>query len=567
MKKSNKTNDSAISLDLLRELYESARLRRADECEAEEKYMRQYLGSDEIDGSAEPALTVRNITYEIIESEINSSVPYPRVEPGSYSKLHENSAAAAERLCRTLRSKLEFEALNDRDERYTYIYGGSVWYVEWDSYIYPDGGVRVHCLPPSAFLPQPGVTDISRMEYCFLTFSTTKGELVRRYGTEISELHLAECELSSDTEGTLSDRVRLVIAFYKDSYGDVGRVIFSGELLLSEEPKYYKRKGAVCRRCSSEMGECECGAGYKIGDIIFEKLQRPEGEITLPYYTPREFPIVIRRSGEREGSLFGISDCMLIRPAQQAINKIESRILSKLIRSAVTPVMPEDAGVSVTNAIFGQVIKLRPGESAESYGKIDTTPDISADIAEADRLYDQARRIIGISDALQGTDSVKSESGYARQLRISQASGRLEPKRRLKNAAYAKLYSLIFKHYLAFCDQVKTVEYKDALGRRHTADFSRHDFIELDDKGYFFCDDYSFSADESGERGYAREALWERNIENLNSGSLGDKSTPETLLTYWQLQERAGYPFASAGVEYFKALIENKNTKEGEDQK
>ena len=27
--------------------------------------------------------------------------------------------------------------MNDRDERYTYIYGGSVWYVEWDA----EGGV------------------------------------------------------------------------------------------------------------------------------------------------------------------------------------------------------------------------------------------------------------------------------------------------------------------------------------------------------------------------------------------------------------------------------------------
>ena len=218
--------------------------------------------------------------------------------------------------------------------------------------------------------------------------------------------------------------------------------------------------------------------------------------------------------------------------------------------------MPEDATVSLNNAVFGQVIKLRAGENLEHYGKIDTTPDISQDIMEADRLYDQAKRVLGISDALQGTDDNTTESGYARQLKLSQASSRLESKKRLKSACYAEIYRLVFKHYLAFSGECENLCYKDDYGKAHTSRFIRADFIEPDGKGgYKYCDEYLFSVDDGEGEGYQRESLWERNLKNLESGTLGDKSSPLTLLRYWQSQERAHYPYAAENVEYFTNIV------------
>jgi hypothetical protein len=48
-----------------------------------------------------------------------------------------------------------------------------------------------------------------------------------------------------------------------------------------------------------------------------------------------------------------------------------------------------------------------------------------------------------------------------------------------------------------------------------------------------------------------RELLWEKNLENLRSGALGDPMKNVTLLRYWQCQERAHYPYARENVEYF----------------
>ncbi len=582
--------DKKEKLEFFTALYENAKNAYSDILNACTRHMAQYRGSDEIDGSREKAHTVRNITYEIIESQISSDIPLPKVDPACYSEKKNRNAQASERLLYSIRDKLPYEEMNDLDERYTYIYGGSVWYAEWDNNEKSGkeiGTVKVYCLSPKDFVPQPNVTSISDMEYCFLKFTTTRDELARRYGVNAEELTLADCEYESDGSSS-DDAVTVVITFYKDENGEVGKYIFSGNICLSDIPKYYKRKIKVCKKCGFEKSMCECGGrDFEIKDDLFEKLDKDitlsdgtkiphfsplieNGTLTftddafkmketvLPYYTPASFPIVIRKNTSLEGSVFGQSDCEYIRPEQQAINKIESRILQKLLRAGITPIMPEDASVSLNNSVFGQVIRMKPGESASQYGKVDTTPDISQDIAEAERLYDHSKRILGISDALQGLDTHAAESGYSRQLKISQATGRLESKKKMKHTAYAALDKIIFEQYLAFADEPRSLVYKDAYGRIQNAEFNRYDFLVYDtESGEFYYDDaYLFSVDLNGGAEYQREAIWERNLENLKAGTLGDPNETVTLLRYWMCQERAHYPHARENVEYFTLALE-----------
>ena len=600
MKIENTTKE--LRLAFFRDLYERAHNAAQDWLESCEKNMRQYKGDSAIDGSSECALTVRNITYEIVESQVSSDVPMTKADASSFSEKRERNAASIERLCRAVRARLPFDELNDVDERYTYVYGGSVWYAEWDNdaeYLGEVGTVRVHCLSPRDLIPQPGICRIPDMEYLFLRFTTTKGELCRKYSLDVDKLSEAEMCYEFDTGVPEGDAVTVIVCFYKDEDGDICRYVFSGEVELSSIPKYYFRKGKVCPACGAEIGRCDCGKGAIDGDITREIPQRSikslagtrlssltpvtsngipvteEGELklkatVLPYYVPRDFPVVIRKNTSLEGALFGGSDCEYIRPEQQAINKIESRILEKLIRAGITPIVPEDATITLNNSVFGQIIRMKPGESAAQYGKVDTTPDISQDIAEAERLYDHAKRVIGISDAFQGIDTGMNESGFAKQLRISQATGRLESKRRMKEAAYSELDRIIFTLYLAFADEPRRLAYKDAYGRIHSAEFNRYDFIEFDPYSgeYYYDDAYLFSADRNEGVEYQREALWQRNLENLKAGTLGDPTSTVTLLRYWQSQERAHYPHARENVEYFADALKREEAAYGiiEDQ-
>lgn len=559
----------------LRALYKNAVNAARDTFLEFEKYEKQYRASCEIDGSATAADTVRNITYEIIESEICSDIPMPKVDSACYTLERERNARSVERLCSAVRARLPFEAMNDLDERYTYIYGASVWYVEWDnsdSLCDTLGGVRVHCISPTSFIPQPGVCAVEDMDYCFLKLTTTRSELESKYAIDPEKLSLAELDYEYDTDYHECDTVNIVVAFWRDEDGRIGKTVFSGDLLISDLPDYYSRKVSCCSECGLSDEECTCGG--KRTDINLELERIPEGklafesgEVEIPYYTPRVFPIVVRKNTQGAPSLYGLSDCEQIRYQQQAINKVETRILQKLLRSGITPVMPEDSSVSLNNAVFGQVIKMKPGESIEQYGKIDMTPDIRQDIEEADRLYEQAKRIMGISDALVGGDTVSTESGYAKRLKILQASGRLQSKRQMKYLAYSQLYRLIFEHFLAFADEVRPLSYKDSFGHVHDSRFNKYDFIERSEKGeYGYYDGYLFSVDLNGGAEYLREELWERNLANLKAGTLGDPTAPATLLRYWQSQERAHYPFARENVEYFKSMVEKteENNKERE---
>ena len=555
-------------------LYTQAKSSYSDVLDALERNMNQYRGSREIDGSVEAAGAVRNITYEIIESQVSSTIPYPKADSASSSERRDRNARNIERLLSSLRNKLPYETLNDIDERYTYILGGSVWYVEWDNSTRLGrevGGVRIYCVSPSNFIPQIGISEVQDMEYCFLRFATTRSELVTKYGVSRDALDLAEVEYCEGENSGDGDIVNVTVAFYKDEDGEVGKFVFSGGLTLLDMPRLYKRKIKICKECEKHEDECRCVyPKLYLSDVCDESVYEEYAasissehgmarrKIKVPYYTPKSFPIVVRKNTSLGDSLLGQSDCEYIRPEQQAINKIETRILQKLLRAGITPIMPEDATVTLNNSVFGQVIRMKPGESAQQYGKVDTTPDISQDIAEAERLYEHSKRILGISDALQGLDTTNVESGYARQLKISQASGRLESKRKMKHTAYAALDRLIFEQYLAFADEPRALVYRDAYGRVHNAEFNRYDFIEYDPvlREYYYDDAYLFSVDMNGGAEYQREALWERNLENLKAGTLGNPEDNVTLLRYWQCQERAHYPHARENVEYFSMAIE-----------
>lgn len=562
----NNNEQKSARLERFRSLYSEARAAAEGRISEMHSYMDQYLGSAVIDGSSEAASYVRNITFEIIESEIDPNVPYPKADTTLTESKRISNAAMIERLCRSVRERLPFEELNDRDERYTYVYGASVWYVEWDESLRFSnelGGVRVHCLPPTDFIGQPGISEVEDMEYCFLKFTTTRDELTRRYGVKEADLSLADVEYEYGENASGSDTVSVITAYYRDTDAEIGCFIFSGSLVLADQPRFYKRKVAHCKECGAYFGQCDCKDPEKqYKELTHERVNaslEPEtfGEILIPYYTPRSYPIVIRRNTRTEKSLFGISDCRIMRPQQQAINKIESRILKKLIRAGIFPILPEDASLSASNSVFGEIIRMRQGESAENYGKLDTTPDIRNDILEADRLYDQAKRVIGISDALQGTDTSLNESGYARELKINRATSRLETKKRIKYHTYSRLYELIFRHYLAFFDRTEATFSESGEIR---ASFDRYAFIEPDtDGGLSFADDYLFSVDLDNGSEYGRSLLWQKNLENLESGTLGDKDDPRTLLRYWKSQVKAHYPFARENVEHLEEILKERN--------
>ena len=600
----------AERVDFFTDLYSEARC-YADEIYSNmEKYRRQYKGSREIDNSDTEATHVRNITYELIESQITGYLPNPAVSPKMWSERNERCAKSIERLLAIKRNELPFEEMNDMDERFSPIYGGSIWLCEWDESILTHstvGDARISCLAPRKFTGQPSIYRVDDMEYCFIEFETTKDEIVRRFG--ISPEVAEETEKSPDADGNAEDNTAtLYVCYYKDDDDNVCEYIWSGDTEISDVRDYYSRKRRVCKKCGKREALCECEKPefdmeneafeelsadiqcsdgtiipaqspiFENGEPVMVEEQRQAldengspiydyigsiamprvvtvsvpkmGPTKLPFYKPKTFPVKIRKNTSEEDSLFGQSDCEFIRPQQQAINKLESRMMRKLMRGGVMPYVPADANIDIDNSVFDRVLKIEEKHTGR-YGVLDLQADVSRDAMAAERHYDHAKRILGISDSFQGQYDSSAQSGKAKQMQIQQAQGRLDSKRRMKNALYAELDKTIFQYYLAFADEPRPASYKDAQGRWQNVYFNRYDFIRYDNETgeYYYDDEYLFSADASVDLESARDFIWQENRQNFQTGAYGDPSLPQTQLIFWQNMERAHYPYARDNVE------------------
>lgn len=605
--------DKDNKLQFFKDLFENAKGQQSALRDDFDKWSKQYKGDLTIDGSDEPALTGRNITYELIESQFSSYLPSTAVTPEVYSERNDRNAKSIERLLKNKRNQLPFEKMNDIDERYSPIYGGSIWLVEWDNSIKTHntvGDVKITCWSPSHFVGQPCIYDIDDMEYCFITFETTKEDLVRKYGVSIDVADDTESENGGETDETATVNV----CYYKNDEDKICQYIWSGDTELQDIEDYYSRKVYVCKNCGRRKELCTCDKpDYELQDDEYEELdhdivlsdgsvipaaspvmkdgqvvmeesqqqailedgsvamdeingimipatipvQVPKLERTkLPYYTPSKFPIIIRKNTSQEDSLFGQSDCEFIRPQQQAINKIESRILEKLMNAGVYPTAPEDYIGQFDNGLYKNVIKVGQG-NYKLFGRIDLQVDLTQDISQSERLYQQSKRIMGITDSYQGQADSTAQSGKAKQIQVNQSAGRLDSKRKMKNAAYAEIDEVIFLYYLAYADEPRAMSYVDSMGRLQNAQFNRYDFIERDENGeYYYNTQYLFGTDLTGDVEQSRETIWSENRLNFQNGCYGNPQELETRLIYWQQMEKHHYPDARDMVERIRGMIE-----------
>lgn len=605
--------DKDNKLQFFKDLFENAKGQQSALRDDFDKWSKQYKGDLTIDGSDEPALTGRNITYELIESQFSSYLPSTAVTPEVYSERNDRNAKSIERLLKNKRNQLPFEKMNDIDERYSPIYGGSIWLVEWDNSIKTHntvGDVKITCWSPSHFVGQPCIYDIDDMEYCFITFETTKEDLVRKYGVSIDVADDTESENGGETDETATVNV----CYYKNDEDKICQYIWSGDTELQDIEDYYSRKVYVCKNCGRRKELCTCDKpDYELQDDEYEELdhdivlsdgsvipaaspvmkdgqvvmeesqqqailedgsvamdeingimipatipvQVPKLERTkLPYYTPSKSPIIIRKNTSQEDSLFGQSDCEFIRPQQQAINKIESRILEKLMNAGVYPTAPEDYIGQFDNGLYKNVIKVGQG-NYKLFGRIDLQVDLTQDISQSERLYQQSKRIMGITDSYQGQADSTAQSGKAKQIQVNQSAGRLDSKRKMKNAAYAEIDEVIFLYYLAYADEPRAMSYVDSMGRLQNAQFNRYDFIERDENGeYYYNTQYLFGTDLTGDVEQSRETIWSENRLNFQNGCYGNPQELETRLIYWQQMEKHHYPDARDMVERIRGIIE-----------
>lgn len=544
------------------------------------------------------ATNVRNIVYELIESQVDSSIPMPKVRA-----IHPEDDELAKKMEKFLENKVKtccLSLMNDAAERTVPILGGDFVRIEWDiarglhSEI---GDLKISELYPKKVIPQPGVVDFDDMDYFFIQELMTKKTVKRVYGVDVSECTNNEEYMTDDIEGakTNSDLVTVNTAFYRNEDAGVGIFVWCDYVKLLDLDEYEARYIERCSKCGAVMvdGKCpECGNKkskkskeeyeelvdtvevkisedrtrtidpyeetevpmmdengmpvldeYGIPQVTIERTKKK-----IPYYRPNIYPVVLRKNITARKSLLGQSDVKVIIDQQDTIKKLGTQMNEKLLMGGSIVILPRDLEIQKDGEQFNVVRIDNPQQAAEIDIKT-LQPNIQYDANYLETNYEWAKSSLGITDSYQGKYDASATSGTAKQYAINQAAGRLDSKRTLKNESYAKLYEVMFKFWLAFSDAPSQITSTDMDGQPSYDQLDRKDFLRIDAAGEFYWDDeFIFETDPTSTLMQNREAMWNQTDMKLQSGAFGPVGDLETSRVYWTIQKANGFPNAAVAL-------------------
>lgn len=569
----------------------SAKAAYSDTLEKMRKREAMYYGSHEIQGAKKNATNVRNIIYELIESQVDSSYPMPKV-----TAIHAEDrdlARKAENMLRNQARRMRFIELNDRSERTVPVQGADFFHVEWNpvaGYHCTLGDVEVEMRHPRQVIPQPGVYRIEDMDYIFVQVSKSKESLEARYGITIE----TDTEDAPDARGgddsTHTGVVTQNIVYYKHDKGTVGMFSWVGCQVLEDFPDYYARAAEVCTKCGRRrVGDvCVCGnkkfkeqpvqtltltqdVVLSSGEVLPAQVQgedvpivNPDGSVQrdnesgevimmpgemeaneIPAYKPHGFPIVERINIAASDKFLGVSDVDIIADQQQAINKYGTKIQEKLLKGGSWVVLPEGVNAELNDNEL-KILRVDNPSQKAMIDVINVQPNVQNDQNMLEMNYTWAKSTLGITDAFQGKYDSSATSGSAKQFSANQSAGRLQSKREMKNNAYAKLYRMMFEFLLAYADEPYPMTETDTDGEQQFGHFDRMEFLKRDAAGeLYWNDEFIIEVDPASNLASNRERLWDMVDLKYQAGGFGNISEPISQYRLWTYLKETGFPYAA----------------------
>lgn len=592
------------------EKLEAAERAIASERERMLRREKQYEGDHTIyapDGAAAKesrATHVRNVSLEIVETQVDSTIPMPKVT--AVRQEDEELANIIEIMLRNAMDRLPSERMNDEGERLSPIQGGYGLLVDWLDGVGGKGwlgDLKVTLVNPYGIIPQGGMTQVADMDFFFIKSPQTKQQVKKFYGVDVGDENEEDPDARrlGASQDTTDELVTMVTVYYKNEKGGIGRLRWVGNTIVEDLEDYQLRRVKRCVSCG-EVGDghkCVYCGGTKFDEEVMEyeelmedietangtfipatsaeldELGQPvmvealgtdtallpqlQGAYTplltgsmrevrtvptrIPYYKPDVFPLVIRKNVSLPGRFWGSSDLDAIFDQQNSLNKVCTKINTKVLGGGSFCTKPVGARFSTDRD--GVWVEVENVAELEKFRTYNTQVDVSSDMALMAQLYEQARQTIGITDSMQGRKDPTATSAVAKEFSAQQAAGRLESKKVMKRAMYQDLFETIFKWMLAYCDEPRQIRTVDENGDVTYRVFDRHDFLYQDEAGEWrYNTDFLFSTDDTTPLAGDRQALWKETRMNFESGAMGDPSTVNTLLRFWEQMEKLHYPLA-----------------------
>ena len=602
--------DELRKLKIWQERLETAREAIGPELNAMGKRESIYDGDPTIykpDGSvAEKGRSshVRNVAFELIEAQVESDIPTPKVT--AIRQEDEWLADIVENLLRNVQDKLPFERINDEGERISPVQGGHGLLVDWQDGISGKdwlGDLRVSMMHPRGIIPQANVSQIADMDWIFLEAPATRRQIREAFGVELAENENEEdpdARRLGDSPDSSGEIVTLVTCYYRNAKGGIGRYRWVNDTVVEDLEDYQVRRVNRCDACGMVGDGHRCrycrGTKFTVEVEEFEELtedivtrngteipamseQRDEyGQVMLepltegaavlpqlrsvnspaavryvpvmaptriPYYKPDVYPIVVRKNVSKYGRFLGSSDIDAIADQQNTMNQLSTKIKNKVLGGGSFTTLPLD-GATIVNDQDNRVVRVDNPAKMQMIKTFNTQVDISMDLALRSQIYEEARQTIGITDSMQGRKDPTATSAVAKEFSAQQAAGRLESKRVMKRAMYQDLFEVIFKFFLAYCEEPRWLHKSNENGETEYLVFDRHDFLYQDEAGEWqYNTDFLFSCDNAAPLATDRQALWKEARMNFQQGAMGPQNETSSLLRFWTQMEKLHYPMAA----------------------
>lgn len=554
-----------------------------------------YEGTREVNGNPNTniaakdlAINVRNIVYELIESQVDSSIPMPKV-----TAIHEGDEELARSIEKALVNKvkmLKLSIINDQMERVVPVQGGDFFMVEWDNSLgfhSNYGDVNVKEINPRQIIPQPGVSNIEEMDYIFVQTAQTKKAVKDKYGVDVEDAHEEYKDVrGADNESSMDTDIVTVNTVYFRKDDKIGRFVWCDDYTLEDLDDYQARITRKCKECGYPTEEKECPmCGSKkfeetedktqeihipiMQDMGVDELGQPiqmaaEEIIEIDYYKPNVFPLVIRKNVSKLNSLLGFSDVKVIEDQQDLIKKVGSKAAEKTLKGGSIVTLPRGVKLETTDKEL-KIARLDDPQQKSMIDVLNMQVNINQDMTMMNKAYEDARSTLGITDAFQGKYDPSAVSGTAKQYSINQAAGRLESKRVMKNDAFAKLYEYMFKFWLAYADDPLPITGIGSQGEQQFDILDKSDFVKQDSSGeYYWNDEFMFETDPTSTMMANREAMWQQIDMKLQSGAFGQLGSLETMRLYWSLMEKNHYPNAGDILSQIEMMLQEQKMMQAE---
>lgn len=422
----------------------------------EEAYLgiRKIKKADGKTNAAKQTANVRKVCYELIESQVDTTIPMPKVTSVIG---REDRALMIESVLRNELDRQDTEEFIDEQGRITPITGGSIFYLEWDnskSTHYNIGALKVKNLHPNQLIPEPGVYKIDDMDYLFLIFEQSKEYVKKVYGVNV------------DTEGVEGDQEHYdhmcthVFCYYKNDEGGIGLISWVGDIVIQNYNDYFARHLEVCAKCgkTKQGDKCTCGSTkFKLNKkemqtfMVDVTVPGPDGtamtaqeEVQVPYYVFNEYPIVVHKNIAIINKFLGLSDVDMIKDQQNDLSIYMTKIREKLLKGGSVLTKSKNTNFDANDDEL-KIVEFENPAEAQMFDVKNLQGNVSNDIGLLDTNYTIARQTLGITDSFQGRSDRTATSGKAKNIAVAQTKGRLESKKAMKDFAFSQLFEKCLK--------------------------------------------------------------------------------------------------------------------------